>query len=305
MSTPTANDPPTLSVMIAGAQKSGTSSLNTYLGTHPATRVTREPAHGESPELVYFLRPDRFGGKIPWSYLYGEDLRGTLVGKSAGLMYDDEAIARLRAHFPDVDVAVILRDPVRRAFSAYQHNRRRGLEPATTFEEAIQDGPTRFPEGDERRFRCAYIEWSCYADYLPHLYATFGREKVHVLLFEQFVQDPRGCVTALVESVGLDPDEFPDEVGHVNVSGRARSQALARALRTGRPATRLARRVLPLGFRHYVHGRLVELNTATDSRVGEQLDPRTARRLRERFAESDARLGAMLGRDLGQFWGGD
>lgn len=44
---------------------------------------------------------------------------------------------------------------------------------------------------------------------------------------------------------------------------------------------------------------------STQSRVGEQLNPRTARRLRERFAESDARLGELLGRELSQFWGGD
>ena len=41
---------------------------------------------------MFFLRPERFRGHIPWKTLYG-DLDGrVLIGKSAGLMYEEAAV---------------------------------------------------------------------------------------------------------------------------------------------------------------------------------------------------------------------
>lgn len=296
---------PALSIMIAGAQKSGTSSLNTYLGQHPSLRSTREDADGQSPEIMWFLRPERFDDGIPWSFLYGEVDEGELlVGKSAGLMYDGDAVERLAAHDPRVHVVVVLRDPVKRAFSAYQFNKQRGIEPASSFEDALAGGPQRFRAEDERHFRCAYVEWSAYADHVERLLRRFGEDRVHVLLFEELTSDPRRVVAPLLEKLGLDPADLPEGVGHANEASQSRSLVLARAVRPGHPLARVLRKLLPLGARHRLRVWLRSVNTSTSAKPrSEQLSATTTEDLSERLRDSTDRLGRLLGRnDLPDWW---
>lgn len=297
---------PKLSIMIAGAQKSGTSSLNSHLGRHPALQATREDADGQSSEIVWFLRPERFDDGIPWDFLYG-DLRddALLVGKSAGLMYDVDAVDRLHAHAPDAQVVVLLRDPVKRAFSSYQFNKQRGIEPAATFEDALAGGAERFKPGDERRFRCAYTEWSSYHDHVQLLRDRFGPERVHVMIFEELVADPRGVVAPVLRALGLDPEQLPETLGHANEASQARSLALARAVRPGHPLARVLRVVMPMSARQRLRRWLRSLNAGSGpaKAPAETLDPTTAAELARTLAEPNRQLAAALGRDdLADWW---
>ena len=84
--------------MIIGAAKSGTSSLVQLL--HAAPRVAGNPSAGE---IGYFLRDDEFGRGVAEArakYFDSDDPDLLRVGKSAGLMYSEAALARLAADSP-------------------------------------------------------------------------------------------------------------------------------------------------------------------------------------------------------------
>ena len=125
--------------IIAGAQKSGTTSLWAYLSAHPNV----EPPM--TKEMSYFDVNYRRG--IDWYRMHfplvdsAGPLRGggthTLTGEStAYYFFHPLAPQRISQTLPDVKIILLLRNPVDRAFSHYQLKLRR-LQETLSFEEAI------------------------------------------------------------------------------------------------------------------------------------------------------------------------
>lgn len=299
------SDETKLSVMIVGAQKSGTSALDDFLTAHPELQGTHQLGHAGSPEFSYFIHPEKFGHRPPWQTHFGDLTGAHLVGKSAGLMYDPEAVQRLYRHNPDVLVVVVMREPVSRAYSSFLFNRRRGIEPEPDFVTAITAGPARFAEGDARRRRCDYVSWSKYADFLPLLFDTFGKGAVFPLLFEELTVDPVGAVTPILDQLGVGTQGLPAGLPHSNPAAAARSVFLQSQLRPDHPVSRLMRRALPAMARNRLRGSLTALNTRPQAAAPEPLADDVVEALRKELAPSVRDLAALLERpDISQRWWG-
>lgn len=280
-------------IMIVGAGRSGTSSLLRQLGQHDGLRAQT------TPELTWFSDPQGVGPDLDtlahayWGVPAGDPtLR---VGKAAGLMYEPEGLARLRAGSPTTQVAVIMREPVERTRSAFWYARAKGLEPLSSFEEAVWADPARFagsPTGRE----LAYLDWSRYASYLTDLFDTFGRHQVHTIFLEEFVADPRAAVGPLMGAVSLDPALLPEVPRKDNAAIRVRRPELAKARRRKGGV----RRLIPAGARRAVRSAYRRTNEV--SATLPPLDPRVERDLRAFFAGPNAQLEQLLGRPLPAAW---
>ena len=124
-----------LDLMIAGAQKSGTSSLLSWLGTHPRILAQKRP------EMTWFTDDDGPAGGFSDEFYFDANPGNCLrLGKLAGLMYSDQGLDRLVAHSPEVATIVVLRDPVERAYASFWFARRRGREALDDFEQAVEPG---------------------------------------------------------------------------------------------------------------------------------------------------------------------
>jgi hypothetical protein len=125
--------------IIAGAQKSGTTSLWSYLCEHPRVEAPM------TKEMSFF--DVNFHRGLDW-YRMHFPLRGadgscggagesTLTGEStAYYMFHPLAAQRIARLLPNVKIILLLRNPVDRAFSHYQLKLRR-LQETKSFEEAI------------------------------------------------------------------------------------------------------------------------------------------------------------------------
>ena len=80
------------------------------------------------------------------------------------MMYSREALARLKAHNPSVQVVLVLREPVARAHSEFWYAKRRGREPAESFAAAL-DRIAAQPV-DDARAHDAYLARGRYAQFL-------------------------------------------------------------------------------------------------------------------------------------------
>ena len=122
-------------VFIAGAQKSGTSSLSYYLEQHPSIKCHKPR------EISYFVRDRAYEKDFPSVFQeYYQDGVGQdqlVLAKSVDLAYIEKAAQRLKEHSPDCKIVMALRDPIDRAYSAYWHMRREGWETKKTFEKAL------------------------------------------------------------------------------------------------------------------------------------------------------------------------
>jgi hypothetical protein len=129
--------------LVLGAQKAGTTALYAYLRWHPA--IT-----GPSWKEVSFF--DRHWWRGPAWYRGQFPLRsGTrLVGEaSPSYLFHPLAPERVGALVPDARLVALLRDPVARAYSHYQHEVALGREPLS-FEDALAAEPER-TRGEEAR----------------------------------------------------------------------------------------------------------------------------------------------------------
>jgi hypothetical protein len=240
--------------VILGAQKSGTSSLHHYLVQHPGVVA---PLRKE----VHYFDLNLARGEAWYRAHFGRaDEPGVNVDSSPYYLFHPAVPARLHALLPDARLVVLLRDPVRRAYSHYWHERDKGRE-TLDFEAAIDAEPGRI-EADHARLATGEIEVSGahqhfsylargrYAEQLERWLGLFPSERLLVLRFEDLACDPLAALNATLAFVGLPP------------AGSVRLEA------------RHTRRYPPMA-------------------------EATARRLREYFAPHNARLDALLGRDMG------
>jgi hypothetical protein len=108
------NDP---DFMIIGAQKSGTSSLYNWLNQHPQIRGSI------CKELYYFNNGIHLGKDLRW---YRQQFRGTAAlhfEATPAYLYSPTACENIFRTYPNIKMIAILRNPVDRAYSAYNHHR--------------------------------------------------------------------------------------------------------------------------------------------------------------------------------------
>lgn len=194
-------------VVILGAQKSGTSSLHQYLTQH---RGVIAPLR---KEVHYFDL--NFGRGEAWYRAHfgrvGEP--GLNIDSSPYYLFHPAVPRRLAGLLPEARLLVLLRDPVRRAYSHYWHERHRGREPLG-FEEALRAEPGRIDAahaqlaaGAIERSRAhqeySYLARGRYAEQLERWFEHFPRDRVHVVRFESLAKEPLATVNEVCAFLGL------------------------------------------------------------------------------------------------------
>lgn len=128
----------------------------------------------------------------------------------------DGAAANIHRHNPKAKIIIILREPVSRTYSNYQHLVRDGRE-RNGFEDALAAEETRLCEGWE--WFWGLKRNSIYFDFVKTYVDTFGKENVKILFFEDFVKNQEEHVKDVMEFIGLDPDSAKFEEFNSNKSG--------------------------------------------------------------------------------------
>ncbi len=198
---------------IAGAKKSGTTSLFWYLLEHPRVMA---PFRKEIKFYTYhaYLGVQWYRANFPWQRDKQHRQALTLDATPNYLMHPAFA-TRMMAVTPWARVIVLLRDPVQRVISHYYHNRRRGLEPLS-LAEAVAQEPQRIGSVPEAIARdpCVdpspyhlygYLAESRYIEHLERLWAVVPRERVLVLRSEDLFTQPQATLEQVRAFLGLEP----------------------------------------------------------------------------------------------------
>lgn len=256
---------PTFAVI--GAARSGTTAITEALRRHPDAFVTtpKEPHYfAFAGQTLRFTGPGDAEGinasavTDPSRYLAlyagADDSPARGEGSVSTLYYHHESIPTMRALDAGLRLVVVLRDPVDRAFSAFQYLRMRGREPEPDFATALGLEDDRRAAGWHHLWH--YRAMSCYADSLAAFTSAFGAEQVCVLLYDDVTRDPEGSLRRTYEHLGLDPQRAGMAgAPRVNSSGRLRSdrtQALMNQVGRSPRLKRAGKRVVPFALRERV-----------------------------------------------------
>jgi len=196
-------------LVVAGAEKCATTMIASVLGEHPAV----EMAPGE---MLYFhdqhyevaLR-DKVASleAICRKYSGSPDLlRGF---KCADYMGWKEIPERLARDLSMPDVVFTLRDPVRRAISAWYWYVRLGLMPLEQPNAAFLRILRGDVEGHTYRHALQILEWGLYGRHLKHWLDSFPSAKIHTIFDFDLRKDADGSFATLYRELGLDPTFHP------------------------------------------------------------------------------------------------
>jgi len=142
--------------------------------------------------------------------------QGCLVGEVCPSYVLDGSATNIHQHNPEAKIIILLREPVGRAYSNYQHLVRDGREHAS-FEEALSAETDRLAQGWE--WFWGLKRNSFYFEFVNEYFEMFGRDNVKIILFEDLVKNQEHYLKEVMEFVGLDPVVAKHEEFSSNKSG--------------------------------------------------------------------------------------
>ena len=204
--------------MIIGTQKGGTTSLYQYLIEHPciAPIWIKEPHFFD----IYFYKGvhwyrSHFPTTVEQYYARHIQKHDLITGEASPYyLFHPQAAQRVAKTLPRAKFILLLRNPVDRAYSQYQHQtRQEGVEPLS-FEEALASEEQRLAGEEEKILRdetyfsfnhrhYSYLARSKYIEQLPAWMDVFPREQFLILRSEDLYTDPKAIVKQTLDFLGL------------------------------------------------------------------------------------------------------
>lgn len=272
---------------LIGAPRCGTTNMYTYLKQHPEIylSVLKEP-HFFSTDLT--SPPQAVVDEAGYHGLFSEVADEKRIGEgSVWYLESRRAPQAIHERSPSARILAMLRNPLAMAFSLHGLYLRTGNEEIADFDEALaaQEARARgeripaesyFPEGLQ------YASVALYSEKLKRYFDVFGRERVKVVIFDDFVADPGRVMSEVFTFLDVDPDvaiELDPERAKMLIRPKVLQQ-----LRTTDPVVRAKMR--GGGRRH-----TVPRQTAMSAEA--------RRSLADVFAPDVAALSELIGRDLG------
>jgi len=294
--------------LIIGAAKAGTNALYHYLRQHPQIYMSpwKEPkffAFETEADLGFRAANGRDApvnasvilDQTAYEELFDDARDGELARGEASThyLYVEKSPGRIKTLIPDARLIAVLRNPVDRAFSSYQHLVRDELEPLD-FGAALDAEPQRIAEHYAYLYR--YTDMGFYSQQLERYEKTFPENQLCVLLYDDLRSDPEGTCRRIFSFLGVDEDFVPDMSGEYNRSGVPKNRFMHRLLNPSAPMKRRLWNVTP----RFARERLLDAQTKIVNRnLQRQTMPEHERdRLRGVFREEVGRLEARLDRDL-------
>ena len=199
--------------LVIGGQKCGTTWLSQVIRAHPDVFApsTRKEVH-------FFDAPDRYANGIEWYRRFFDGHQGeTAVGEFtpeylwvprseteiAGMRKQMGVPGLVRQHYPDMKFIVTLRDPVKRAVSAYYHHIHVGLV------------------SPKERIRQVWDRWGIlsmgyYHHHLTAWFKQFPREQFLILIYEEDIMRNRiQTLRVVYRFLGVDETFMPDNLDRV------------------------------------------------------------------------------------------
>ena len=299
--------------LIIGAAKAGTNALYHSLRQHPQVYMSpwKEPkffAFESEADLGFRAANGRDApvnasvilDQAEYEELFDDASDDELARGEASThyLYVEKSPARIKALIPDARLIAVLRNPVDRAFSSYQHLVRDELEPLD-FGAALDAESQRIAEHYAYLYR--YTDLGFYSEQLDRYEKTFPESQLCVLLYDDLRSDPEGTCRRIFSFLGVDEHFVPDMSGEYNRSGVPKNRVMHRLLNPSAPMKRRLWNVTP----RFARERLLDAQTKMVNRnLQRQTMPEPERdRLRDVFREEVGRLETRLDRDLSHWLG--
>jgi hypothetical protein len=265
--------------LVIGAMKSGTTSLFHYLDAHP--QIAMSPLK----EVDFFIEEGNWGRGLGW-YRRQFDASGpdTLAVGEASTSYakwpeHDGVPERIARTLPDVRLVYVLRDPVERIRSHYQHRYLTGAERAPIEAAVLED----------RR----YVDCSSYAMQIERYRAVLPPDGMLLITSEDLRTNRAATVAHVYRFLGVDATHLPSTLGRefYTTDDRARYPAsvwwLRRTVKRHLPESKRAKELVDLALPRTIArlGRRPSTQRGAVDQTGVSTAPTISPQLRSRLED--------------------
>lgn len=294
---------------IVGAPKSGTTALYHHLRAHPEIFMPRQK------ELHFFAKdltsPQYRMDERTYLSHFDQANGAKRIGE-AGVwyLYSRCASEEIRQFDPSAKIIAMLRNPVEMVYSYHTQRLFNGTEDIVDFEQALaaeedRKRGLRLPENPYPIEALYYHEIALYYEQVLRYLRAFGRENVHIIVFDEFKSDVHSAYRETLDFLGVNSRFEPhleDSDLMKNASRQVRSRMLRKFLENPPGfVTAPVKLLFPQTLRRQLWMKLRYLNTKWAARS--QIDEELKSRLMEYYTPDVEMLSQLLGRDLTALWG--
>lgn len=290
--------------LIVGVAKSGTSSLHQYLAQHPEIFMSKakEPRFISSQVMDFPMGGPKDDKVESWyikdfkSYqdLFIEADSEKIIGESSAdtFYFHNKTIPVIKEYLGDPKILIILRNPVTRAYSAFQHLKRDDREPLN-LKEALLREPERIKNNYELIYH--YKAVSLYADGVRAFLDNFTNVKV--IINEELAQNPKESLKEIFDFLNVDSNIDINTETKYNLSGIPRWRWAHEVLFEGRNFAGPIRRVVRL-FISKQKRKEISRNLMKKNLKRTVLDEESKQELLSYFKDDIRKTESILNKDL-------
>ncbi|WP_432478372.1 sulfotransferase domain-containing protein [Nocardioides sp. GXQ0305] len=268
--------------ILIGAMKSGTTSLSAYLWEHPDIFFCK-------PREPRFFSDHYDDGLAAYERLFDDALPGQVCGEGS-TNYSVAALhpgvpERIAAACPDVKILYLLREPVARIRSLYQHRLDRKPD-LRSIDQAVFEQPI-------------YLESARYGAQLDAYLDHFDRDQVLVLSSDRLREDRSSLLAEVYGFLGVDPGFTPADLDEMHNPGDAhrRMPGPLAAVRGTLARTQVLERI-PVSAKHTLRSWTMRPQRPTQTEVS----PELRERIHEALHPDLQRLRTIVGPSF-DLWG--
>ena len=264
------NTPETITFIMAGCQRCGTTWVDAALREHPEIYLPNQ-------KQTYFF-DENYENGFDW-YLEQFEARAEnhkAVGEVSTGYCLSHAIPRMAEHLPHIKIIMAMRHPVDRAYSNYQV--RKAVNNWSSFESALKQDP-------------GFLIRSQYIDQIEALLEYYSRDQIHCIFYDDLRLDDRKYLKSIFTFLGVDNTFESSQIGQqLNASMFPKLRNVLRSIGLKPMVTSLSRSVV---------GDIVRRRNKQRRKPSSiSLDPATRAKLVAHFKPYNDRLFKHLGRTL-------
>jgi len=192
---------------IVGAPKSGTTSLYNYLNQHYSISMSsiKEPNFFSSSELFdqqLYYKTKTITDLSKYHALFSGKEQCCMLGEaSVSYLFYSDVANKIYDYNHKAKIIMILRDPIERAISHYNMDKRLGYV-KTSLENILDDISSK----DNILFYQQYIQLGLYYSQVKKYFDVFGKENVCVMLYDDMKHDNNIFTNKVISFLGLEED---------------------------------------------------------------------------------------------------
>lgn len=291
---------------IIGAPKCGTTALYDILRQHPEIYMSsvKEPHYftfeGEVPMFQgpgggYFRRV-AITRPLDYLMLFAGASGHRAIGEaSPSYLRSQVAAKRIHRAAPNAKLIAVLRQPAARAYSHFQYLRFHGVEPISSFADALEQENIRKALGwSSIHF---YRQGGYYFSNLSRYYELFPREQIKIYLYDEWNQSPMTVLQDLFRFLEVDPHFIP-KLRRSNVTLTPHYPRMNHLAKHPERIEKLLSSFTPSFFKKQIVVGIQKINKTLNLAPPPTISRDIYRELTESYREDILQLQELIGRDL-------